>query len=233
MAFLKKSQNRIRMADGSLQLIDDIVSGDWLQDRDAFPTHVRVISNLLTERLEMIKINDEISVSSDQVFLGADGLFYVFGGTSNRFYQYNNGGMKPTLFYNNTISVRPFVLVPDDMVKPLEIGTVLAGEAGNITVTSIEPIVLEDIVFTKSFFDLYKKDKSEVDITTLNYMDYVTDRNVAIQLSVHRTGIFCVNGYKCLGLPNNDWDYVNDVLEEENSYEIDRDSTGKLFKVRD
>lgn len=234
MAFIEKTQSRIRMADGSLKLVDDLRPGDWILDRDDFPTHIKAIMKFgWRENFEFIRINNEITVSTDQLFLGIDGNYYLYGGLDNAFYKkYNEGTLNTESMYGGP-SFRPFVALDDSVISSLEIGTQLVGENGTITVDTIEPVYFQEIPPEKKFADFYKQKKEDIDVNTLNYKDYLTYIPLTYRISAYRTGIMFVNGYACMGLPNNDWNYDEDDFELPGSYEIITDlTTNRLKKIR-
>lgn len=234
MAFIEKTQSKIRMADGSLKSIEDLRPGDWIVDRDRFPTHIKCIMKMnWRDTFEFIRINDEITVSTDQLFLGIDGKYYLYGGLDNKFYiKYNEGTQNTDSMYGAP-SFRPFVGLDDSVIRNLEIGTKLVGENGTITVTSIEPVTFQEIPPQKKFTDFYKQKKEDIDVNTLDYKDYLTYSPLTYRISAYRTGIMFVNGYACMGLPNNDWNYDEDDFELPGSYEIITDlEKNRLKKIR-
>lgn len=234
MAFIEKTQSKIRMADGSLKPVEDLRPGDWILDRDRFPTHVKVIMKFCwRENFEFVKINNEITVSTDQLFLGIDGNYYLYGGLDNKFYKKYNEGTQNTDSMYGAPSLRPFVPLDDSVIRSLEIGTQLVGENGTNTVTTIEPVSFQEIPPKKQFADFYKQNKEDIDVSSLDYKDYLTYTPLTYRISAYRTGIIYVNGYACLGLPNNDWNYAEDKFEIAGSYEIVEDViTKRLKKIR-
>ena len=92
------------------------------------------------------------------------------------------------------------------------VGSVLMKDTGEKTVNTIE--VIDDpytpIQPTKNFrTDWYDLDPSTLDINSFNINDFIPLNDSAIKHRIARTGTYIVNGYKCLSVPNNNWDYVN------------------------
>jgi hypothetical protein len=234
MAFIKNRQTKIRMADGSLKFMDDIVTSDWVSGEDNLPTNIRSIQNFVhNPSIECIRINDEITVTSDQMFLGIDGNFYVYGGLDNQNVSKFNQGMISTLSHNSFVITRPVVQIPITMIKELKVGTILSGESSPIEVQSIEIVYpLERVDALKDIMmDFYLS--NDPDTTNLNTNDYIRRDTSVARLAVHRSGVLEANGYKCLGLPCNEWNYEENKFEERGSFEIVFDTTiGRFIKER-
>jgi hypothetical protein len=236
MAFIKNRETQIKMANESLKYVDDIVPGDWIVDRDNFPTNVRGVQNYVHHSdFPCIRINDELTVTSDQVFVGQDGYFYLIDGLNNkRFHRYNEG-IQTFDTYRDLISTRPIASLPEHLIKPLVVGTILEGENESIEVESIETVYpLTKFPPSKSLMkEIYSKDKSQIDIESLDINDYIGHDVKVVRLAIHRTGTMIVNGYKCLGIPCNEWNYETNSFEEPDSFEIIVDVlTGKYVKER-
>ena len=222
------------MVDGSLKFVDDIVTSDWVSGENNLPTNIRTIQNFThNPPIECIRINDELTVTSDQMFLGQDGNFYVYDGLDNQNLMKFNQGTITTLAQNSFIISRPVVQVPVTMIKPLKVGTILSGESSPIEVQSIEIVYpLERINALKDIMmDFYLSDNP--DTTNLNINDYIRRDISVARLAVHRSGVLIANGYKCLGLPCNEWNYEENKFEERGSFEIVFDTTiGRFIKER-
>jgi hypothetical protein len=236
MAFIKNRETQIKMADGSQKYVDDIVPGDWVEDRDNFPTNVRGVQNYVhPSDFPCVRINDELTVTSDQVFVGQDEYFYLIDGLDNTLFNKYNQGIQTFNTYRDLISTRPIVSLPEHLIKPLVIGTMLKGENGSIEVKSIETVYpLTKVPSSKSLMEeIYSKEKSQIDIENLDINDYIRHDVKVIRLVIHRTGTMIVNGYKCLGIPCNEWNYETDSFEEPDSFEIIVDVlTGRYIKER-
>lgn len=234
MAFIKNRQTKIRMVDGSLKFVDDIVTSDWVSGENNLPTNIRTIQNFThNPPIECIRINDELTVTSDQMFLGQDGNFYVYGGLGNQNLMKFNQGQITTLSQNSFIISRPVVQVPVTMIKELQVGTILSGESSPIEVQSIEIVYpLERVNALKDIMmDFYLS--NDPDTTNLNTNDYIR-RDVSVaRFAVHRSGVLIANGYKCLGIPCNEWNYEENRFEDRGSFEIVYDTTiGRYIKER-
>jgi len=236
MALIKNKETQIKMADGSLKYVDDIVPGDWVEDRDNFPTNVRGVQYYVhPSDFHCVRINDELTVTSDQVFVGQDGYFYLIDGLNNPLFHKYNQGILNFKTYQDIIATRPIVSLPEHLIKPLVIGTVLEGENEPIVVESIETVYpLTKVPSSKSLMkEIYSKDKSQIDIENLDMNDYIRHDVKVIRLVIHRTGTMIVNGYKCLGMPCNEWNYETNSFEEPDSFEIIVDVlTGRYIKER-
>jgi hypothetical protein len=234
MALIKNRQTKIRMADGSLKFVDDIVTSEWVSGADNLPTNLRSIQNFVhNPPIECIRINDTLTVTSDQMFLGQDGNFYVYGGLDNQNLMKFNQGMITTLTHNSFVVNRPVVQVPLTMIKELNVGTILSGESSPIEVESIEIVYpLERVSALKDIMaDFYLSD--DADTTNLNTNDYIRQDTPVVRLALHRSGVLIANGYKCLGLPCNEWNYEENRFEERGSFEIVFDTTiGRFVKER-
>ena len=236
MAFIKNRQTQIKMANESLKYVDDIVPGDWVEDRDNFPTNVRGVQNYVhPSDFPCIRINDELTVTSDQVFVGQDGCFYLIDGLNNKLFHKYNEGIQIFNTYRDIIATRPIASLPEHLIKPLVIGTMLEGENGSIEVKSIETVYpLTKVPSSKSLMEeIYSKDKSQIDIEGLDMNDYIRHDVKVVRFAIHRTGTMIVNGYKCLGIPCNDWNYETNSFEDPDSFEIIVDVlTGRYVKER-
>jgi hypothetical protein len=236
MAFIKNRQTQIKMANESLKYVDDIVPGDWVEDRDNFPTNVRGIQNYVhPSDFPCVSINDELTVTCDQVFVGQDGYFYLIDGLNNTLFHRYNQGIQIFNTYQDIIATRPIASLPEHLIKPLVVGTILDGENESIEVKSIETVYpLTKVPSSKSLMkEIYSKDKSQIDIEGLDMNDYLRHDVKVIRLVIHRTGVMIVNGYKCLGIPCNDWNYETNSFEEPDSFEIIVDVlTGRYVKER-
>lgn len=236
MAFIKNRQTQIKMANESLKYVDDIVPGDWVEDRDNFPTNVRGVQNYVhPSDFPCIRINDELTVTSDQVFVGQDGCFYLIDGLNNKLFHKYNEGIQIFNTYRDIIATRPIASLPEHLIKPLVIGTMLEGENGSIEVKSIETVYpLTKVPSSKSLMEeIYSKDKSLIDIEGLDMNDYIRHDVKVVRFAIHRTGTMIVNGYKCLGIPCNDWNYETNSFEDPDSFEIIVDVlTGRYVKER-
>lgn len=222
------------MVDGSLKFVDDIVTSDWVSGENNLPTNIRTIQNFThNPPIECIRINDELTVTSDQMFLGQDGNFYVYGGLGNQNLMKFNQGQITTLSQNSFIISRPVVQVPVTMIKELQVGTILSGESSPIEVQSIEIVYpLERVNALKDIMmDFYLS--NDPDTTNLNTNDYIR-RDVSVaRFAVHRSGVLIANGYKCLGIPCNEWNYEENRFEDRGSFEIVYDTTiGRYIKER-
>jgi hypothetical protein len=236
MAFIKNRETQIKMANGTLKYVDDIIPGDWVEDRDSFPTNVRGIQNYVhPSDFPCVRINDELTVTSDQVFVGQDGYFYIIDGLNNTLLHKYNEGIQTFETYRDLIGTRPTASLPQQLIKPLVVGTMLEGENGTIEVESIETVYpLTKVPSSKSLMEeIYSKEKSQIDIENLDINDYIRHDVKVIRLVIHRTGTMIVNGYKCLGIPCNEWNYETDSFEEPDSFEIIVDVlTGRYIKER-
>lgn len=222
------------MVDGSLKFVDDIVTSDWVSGENNLPTNIRTIQNFThNPPIECIRINDELTVTSDQMFLGQDGNFYVYGGLGNQNLMKFNQGQITTLSQNSFIISRPVVQVPVTMIKELQVGTILSGESSPIEVQSIEIVYpLERVNALKDIMmDFYLS--NDPDTTNLNTNDYIR-RDVSVaRFAVHRSGVLIANGYKCLGIPCNEWNYEENRFEDRGRFEIVYDTTiGRYIKER-
>ncbi len=236
MAFIKNKETQIKMADGSLKYVDDIVPGDWIEDRGSFPTNVRGVQNYVhPSDFHCVRINDELTVTSDQVFVGQDGYFYLIDGLNNPLFHRYNQGIQTFNTYRDLISTRPIACLPEHLIKPLVVGTMLEGENVSIEVESIETVYpLTKVPPSKSLMkEIYSKDTSEIVIENMDINDYIRHDVKVVRLVTHRTGTMTVNGYKCLGIPCNEWNYESNSFEEPDSFEIVVDVlTGRYIKER-
>ena len=225
MAFLQNTNTKIKLANGQLLDIEDIKASNWILDKNNFPTHVRGEFNIPHRDTDIvIKINNELTCGSNLIFLGSDGFYYVYGGITNPSYVKSSRSV-PHLYisYDGTVANRIFVGIPDSMIRNLEVGSILMTENGPKTVDSLEvlPDFFVDIPPTKDFIiDHYSKDISEIDIDNLDTNDFNTFYPVIKYIIVARSATCIVNGYICVSLPNNSWDYENDLFIGENSFEI-------------
>ena len=236
MAFIKNKETQIKVADGSLKYVDDIVPGDWIEDRGSFPTNVRGVQNYVhPSDFHCVRINDELTVTSDQVFVGQDGYFYLIDGLNNPLFHRYNQGIQTFNTYRDLISTRPIACLPEHLIKPLVVGTMLEGENVSIEVESIETVYpLTKVPPSKSLMkEIYSKDTSEIVIENMDINDYIRHDVKVVRLVTHRTGTMTVNGYKCIGIPCNEWNYESNSFEEPDSFEIVVDVlTGRYIKER-
>jgi hypothetical protein len=225
MAFLANTNTKIKLANGQLMNIEDVKASNWILDKNNFPNNVRGVFNIPHKDTDtVIKINNELTCGSNLIFLGSDGLYYVYGGITNPAYVKMSRSVFHMFISNNdTISHRVFVGIPDNMIRNLEVGSILMTENGPKTVDSLEvlPDFFVDIPPTKDYIaDHYSKDISEIDIDNLDTNDFNTFYPLIKYIVVARTATCIVNGYICVSLPNNNWDYENDLLMDVNSFEV-------------
>jgi hypothetical protein len=225
MALLGNTNTKIKLANGQLINIENLDVGNWILDKNNFPTNVRGKLNVPHKDTDIvIKINNELICGSNLIFVGSDGFYYVYGGISNPDYvKMCRSVFQRFISYNSTIANRVFVGIPDNMIRNLEVGSILMTEDGPKTVDSLEvlPDFFVDIPPTKDYLtDHYSKDISEIDIDNLDTNDFNTFKPLLKYFVVARTASCIVNGYNCISLPNNNWDYENDVPMDENSFEV-------------
>lgn len=214
MAFIPKTNTLVSLANGTKKVIEDLMPGDLILDADNFPCHVFGRFGFTQEDFKKpcIEINDEIIVTNDQAFLGADGYFYILDGINNVLFQKLNVCIQYCVSHNSFGLGEQLNGIDLSLIKPLVVGSVLMKDTGEKTVDTIK--VIDDPYTptypTKNFrTDWYDLDPSTLDINTFKVNDFLTTNNAAIKHRIARTGTYIVNGYKCLSIPNNFWDYVN------------------------
>ena len=171
MPFIKNTNTKVKLVNNTEINIEDLKAGDWILNKDAFPAHVRghVLSTYKSHQ-KAIKINDELICTWDQIFIGADNFYYVYNGCDNQCFTEGNSKIMSYISYDDTIIYRPFVGLPENLVKNLEVGVVLQTIDGEKTVDTLEIIdIFETLPASKDYIvDLYSKDISEIDIDNLN-----------------------------------------------------------------
>jgi hypothetical protein len=232
MAFVENTNTFITMADGTKKLIETIQSGDWVLNSDGFPVHVRGVSHINSkDDTRALVINGEITVSINQVFIGEDGLYYVYKGLQNRIYRLMSAEAFCSVSYDSIVSNQPLVGLDDSIVRELTIGSRIMKTTGPVEVTSIE--IIDPFTInppTKKFQDdLYSKPLSEIDIDTLNIYDYVPRNTKLISHILGQKSTYIVNDYKCLAVPVNEWDYKNDVRIDPSTFTVKYDQTNNRF----
>jgi hypothetical protein len=203
--------------------VEDLKAGDWILNKDSFPTHVRGhVSSPYKSHQKVIKINDELVCTWDQIFIGADNFYYVYNGCDNQCFTKENSKIMSYISYDDTIITRPFVGLPENLIKNLEVGVVLQTIDGEKTVDTLEIIdIFETLPASKDYIvDLYSKDISEIDIDNLSVWDYNDRKTMIVYHIIGNSATYIVNGYKCVSIPNNSWDYENDTLIDPETYEI-------------
>jgi hypothetical protein len=214
MAFIPNTNTLVTLANGTKKVIEELMPGDLILDSDNFPCHVFGRFRFSQEDLKKpcIKINDEIIVTNDQAFLGADGYFYILDGINNEIFQKLNVCIQYCVSYNSFGLGEQLNGINESLIKPLVVGSVLMKDTGEKTVDTIEVIVdpYTPTPPTKNFrTDWYDLDPSTLDVDSFNINDFITLNDAAIKHRIARSGTYIVNGYKCLSVPNNQWDYVN------------------------
>ena len=232
MPFIKNTETKVKLANGQEIAIENLVPGNWVSNKDSFPENVKgYYFRAYRDGEVTIKINNELICTSDQIFMGADGSYYVYGGNENTFLDKLKRTNLIFIVYDQMVASRPFVGLPDNLVKNLEVGVVLQTENGEKIVESIEVVdILENVPAIKDFqTDLYSKDISEIDIDNLDVWDYNDRKTLIVHHVIGNSSTYVVNGYKCLGVPNNDWDYETDVVIPSGTFEITVEN-GKFSK---
>lgn len=236
MSLLQNTNTKIKLANGQLINIDDIKVGDWISNKNNFPTHIRGFANIPQREYDrVIRVNNELTCCSNQIFVGTDGFYYVYGGLDNAAYKkMNTSTVVNYITFDMTVANRIFVGIPDSMIRNLEVGSVLMTEAGPKTVQTIEIL---DNYFTiipeqkDLITDHYAKDVSEIDINTLDVDEFRLYTIPLIKyLIVGNDASFSVNGYFCVSIPHNDFDYETGILMPSDSYEIILQN-GRYIKV--
>jgi len=225
MSFTVNTNTKVKLANGQLINIEDLKFSDWVMDKNNFPTNLRgVLKFSYAPYDNVININNELLCGWDQIFLGWDGYYYVYNGLNNESYTKRNySTILRFLAAKDTIATRIFVGIEPTMIRNLEVGTVLRTENGPKTVNSIE--VVNDFfqVYPPEkdiLVDHYFKDVSQIDVNSLNIYDFFETSTILVSHVVARSATYIVNGYVCVSVPNNDWDYENDQWIDPNTYEI-------------
>ena len=134
------SGNRVLMADGTLKAVENIVVGDSVLDWKGATQQVEGISTeiLYNPSREFVQIDNGITVSDDQTFLGKDTQFHS-AADARRYWPFRLGyvGAHYQLMSDYNWGYNP------DAVLPLVTGTVLASaNNGSETVSSITPVAV-------------------------------------------------------------------------------------------
>lgn len=233
MPFIKNTETKVKLANGQEINIEDLVAGNWVSNKDGFPENVKGHYNKAHRGGDLaIKINNELICTADQIFMGADGFYYAYAGNDNTFI--NNLPINTLTFivYDQMVASRPFVGLPDDLIKNLEVGVTLQTENGEKVVETLELVeIFENVQAIKDFqIDLYSKDISEINVDNLDVWDYNDRKTEIVHHIIGNSSTYIVNGYKCVSVPNNDWDYVNHVHIPAGTFEIVFEN-GRFVKI--
>jgi hypothetical protein len=220
------------MKDGTKKLLEELKPGDWVLNCDNFPVHVRGVSKInSTEETRALVINNDITVGFDQIFIGEDGYYYVYGGIDNKIYNRIHSQLFTWVTYDSVSVHQSWVGLDNSIVRELKIGSRIMKTTGPVEITSIDiidPFTINQP--TKNFYDdLYSKPISEIDIENLNVYDYVPRNTKLITHVIGHKSTYIVNDYMCLSVPTNDWDYVNDVRIDPSTFTIGFDRTTNRF----
>lgn len=224
MSFIKG--NLITMADGSKKKIEDLAVGDIVKDGYGINVFVRGLTNLFNVEpwktdydqpsQKPIKINGEIVCIKDQIFMGADGYFYVLEGVNNNLLY----PPKILHFYfiadkNKFLSANNFDI--RNRIKTLQIGSVIMKETGPVEVNTIE--ILEPISFNPPekdvWKDFYYNNNNDLNVSLSSFLD---SGDSILKHKIGGRGTYIVDGYICLATQNPTWDYEKNIYDPSVNY---------------
>jgi hypothetical protein len=233
MPFIKNTETKVKLANGQEVAIENLVPGNWVSNKDGFPENVKgYYFRSYKDNETAIKINNELICTSDQIFMGADGFYYVYDGNTNPGIVKLAQRSPIFIVYDQMVASRPFVGLPETLIKNLEVGVTLQTETGAKVVETLEIVdMFETVPATKDFqTDLFSKDISEINIANLDVWDYNDKKTEIVQHVIGNSATYIVNGYKCVSVPNNEWDYENQVPIAPETFEIIVEN-GRFIKI--
>lgn len=228
------SDNLITLANGSKIRAQDLSIGDVVADGYGNNVLIRGVRNFYdvhpwNSGLNPRKINNEIVVLKDQIFMGADGYFYIIDGVDNDLFYFH---LSTNFFTENVTLSSLHNYNIKDRTKKLEIGSIIMKDTGPVEVNSIE--ILDPIFPTPCTWENYQYKSDLVDPSTVFKIHPLGTGVYKHKVDVR--GTYIVDDYICLAAQNEFWDYDNNVPVPPNKVYFMQDPVTRIFErtiVRD